>query len=230
MSEDEVVTELELFDRNPELKLLAVIFPRLTAVANYIFERSASCLAAMTNETTTRSGLTIEAFVDELQRDPELGALFVAAAEATYRMGDERHARMLGMVVAQALTDRAKLDEAPMLAATIHELTPPHARALVLLADDADEREQDSVTQILRSTSLQHRRSDMTLQVVYVLSRRLGCDVGIAQGIVAALQRQGLVWADPPGFTDWGITAYGERILAYLCAIPETARPDIPAE
>ena len=40
--------------------------------------------------------------------------------------------------------------------------------------------------------------------------------LGGKTSVSATLERQGLIWNDPPGFVAWGITDYGWRILNLL--------------
>jgi hypothetical protein len=44
----------------------------------------------------------------------------------------------------------------------------------------------------------------------------MGVSDDVADAVSATLERQGLVWNDPPGFGGWGITDYGRRILDLL--------------
>jgi hypothetical protein len=50
-------------------------------------------------------------------------------------------------------------------------------------------------------------------------------DVGydMAEALTAALVRHGLVYNDPPGFEDWGLTEYGRNIVRYLSDIGNAA-------
>ena len=49
-----------------------------------------------------------------------------------------------------------------------------------------------------------------------VLRALIGVADDVADSVSAALERQGLLWNDPPGFGAWGITDYGLRILNLL--------------
>ena len=42
----------------------------------------------------------------------------------------------------------------------------------------------------------------------------MGTSDDVADAVSATLERQGLVWNDPPGFGGWGITDYGQHILS----------------
>jgi hypothetical protein len=44
----------------------------------------------------------------------------------------------------------------------------------------------------------------------------MGASADVADSVSATLERQGLVWNDPPGFGAWGITDYGQRIIDLL--------------
>lgn len=53
-----------------------------------------------------------------------------------------------------------------------------------------------------------------------VLCRSLGVTADVADAITAALERQGFVWNDPPGYDGWGLNAYGREIVGYLRSVP----------
>jgi hypothetical protein len=53
-------------------------------------------------------------------------------------------------------------------------------------------------------------------------------DIGndMAEAITAALSRHGLIYNDPPGLEDWGLTEYGRNVVEYLHGIETgTDRP-----
>jgi len=52
-----------------------------------------------------------------------------------------------------------------------------------------------------------------------VLFREIGITEDAADAISAALERQGLVWNDPPGYGGWGLTAYGRQIVTVLRSV-----------
>jgi hypothetical protein len=49
-----------------------------------------------------------------------------------------------------------------------------------------------------------------------MLCQQLGADPDAADAISAALERHGLIWNDPPGYGEWGLTSYGHEIVGYL--------------
>lgn len=44
----------------------------------------------------------------------------------------------------------------------------------------------------------------------------MGTANDVSDAVSATLERQGLIWNDPPGFGGWSITDYGRRILELL--------------
>jgi len=62
-----------------------------------------------------------------------LSAVFETALDAAVRSSYEAKLLLLARVVAQAIGDKASIDDSMLMVTTIRELEPPHVRAFIIL-------------------------------------------------------------------------------------------------
>jgi len=140
--------------------------------------------------------------------------------EAAGRIVEEDHARALGRVLAQAVDDKAAIDQSQLLAATIRDLEPPHIRALAVLrtvdAERSPETRLEKAIPLAKLNRLRMPRPESTTPAANVLRANVPCSTAVAEALAATLQRHGLIWNDPAGFSQWGITDYGHTLVRTL--------------
>jgi hypothetical protein len=164
------------------------------------------------------SGLAAEALAARLRDDEDFASLFETALDAGTRSAYEQKLQLLARVVAQAASDTASIDDAQLVAATIRDLEPPHVRALTVLADyKLEHPDATGVASVIEGMAgLRVRTPGKVTGSSGVLLALMSISKDVADAVSAALERQGLIWNDPPGFGGWGITDYGQRILDHL--------------
>lgn len=185
----------------------------------FIRDRTLGQQTAMTDTALQHSGLSEETFVRRLRDGVKLAMLFGQALEAAARAMDMAHARSLGRVVAEAVTDEASVDEAQLILATLRDLAPPHVRALALLASAQGQPPVPSRA----PRNPQNPREpvvEWTSPAAKALRDRTDWDIGVAESVVSGLQRHGLIYNELPGEFKWGMTSYGIRVLNYLPSGP----------
>jgi hypothetical protein len=140
------------------------------------------------------------------------------ALDASAQSAHEQKVRLLARVVAQAADDTASLDDAELVAATIRELEPAHVRALAILADyKVHHPDATGIGAVIGGMAgLRTRTPEKASGSSAVLRARMGTANDVADAVSATLERQGLIWNDPPGFGGWWITDYGRRISDLL--------------
>jgi hypothetical protein len=164
------------------------------------------------------SGLDGEELAARLRDDAEFAALFEAALDAGVRSAYDQKIQLLARVVAQAANDTATVDDAELVASTIRVLEPPHVRALVTLGHyKLQNPDASGVAAVIEGMAgLRTRLPGKVSGSSQVLRVHMGVSADVADSVTATLEREGLVWNDPPGFGAWGTTDYGQRILDLL--------------
>lgn len=159
-----------------------------------------------------------EGLAARLRGDAQFAALFEAALEAGMRSAHEQKIQLLARVVAQAASDVAAIDDAELVASTIRVMEPPHVRALAVLGDyKLQHPDASGVAAVLEGMAgLRTRPPGKESGTSKVLQALMRVSADVADYVSATLEREGLVWNDPPGFGAWGITGYGRRILDLL--------------
>ena len=217
------VDDVEPFDWTPEIDLVKGLFlpARVQVVLEYLDaarERAAARSQMFIEAVMEDSALDGEGLAARLRDDPRLAALFETAHAASVQSAHEQKIRLLAQVVAQASDDAASVDDAELVAATIRELEPAHVRALAILADykrqHPDATRAAAVTESM--AGLRTRTPNKVSGSSGVLQALMGTANDVADAVSATLERQGLIWNDPPGFGGWSITDYGRRILDLL--------------
>lgn len=215
--------EPEPFDWTPEVNLVkGLLLPARAQVVLDYFDaarKRASVRGRVFVQTVLQdSGLDGEDLAARLRDDAEFAALFEAALDAGTRSAHDQKVRLLARVVAQAANDSASIDDAELVASTIRELEPPHVRALAILAQyKLQHPDASGVAAVLEGMAgLRTRPPGKVSGSSQVLRALMGASADVADSVSATLERQGLVWNDPPGFGAWGITDYGQRIIDLL--------------
>ena len=217
------VDEVEPFDWTPEIDLVKGLFlpTRVQVVLEYIDaarERASARSQMFIGAVIEGSGLDGENLAARLRDDPQLAALFETALAASVQSAHEQKIGLLARVVAQAADDTASVDDAELVAATIRELEPAHVRALAVLADYKRQNPDTTgaAAVIEGMAGLRTRTPNKVSGSSGVLQTLMGTANDVADAVSATLERQGLIWNDPPGFGGWSITGYGRRILELL--------------
>lgn len=206
-------------DLTPEIDLLkGLVGARGAAVVQYIQDRHRRRQAKYLDEVREGTGLSGEELFHALTGDEELLELLEAGRRASEETADDNKIRRLARVVAQAITDRTKIDGSRLRLQTLRELEEQHVHALAVLADIAERRQQpDPVAAMVQAnTRFRGPRRGTQTGAAFVIGQQLGTNADAADAIAAALQRHGLIWNDPPGFGEWGLTSYGREIVGYL--------------
>jgi hypothetical protein len=217
------VDEVEPFDWTPEIDLVkGLVLPaRAQVVLDYLDAARNRALArsqVFVRTVVEDSGLAGESVAARLCDDPRFAALFEMALDASTRSAHDQKVRLLGRVVAQAANDTASVDDAGLVAATIRELEPAHVRALAILADFKGRHpDAGGIAAVIEGMAgFRTRTPEKVSGSSGILRALMGTSDDVADAVSATLERQGLVWNDPPGFGAWGITDYGRRILNLL--------------
>lgn len=215
--------EAEPFDWTPEVDLVkGLILPaRVQVILDYLDaarERASARSQMFIGAVIEDSGLAGEGLAALLRDDPQFAALFEAALGASARSAHEQKIRLLARVVAQAANDTASVDDAELVAATIRELEPAHVRALAILADyKVHHPDATGAAAVIEGMAgLRTRTPGKASGSSGVLRALMGTANDVSDAVSATLERQGLIWNDPPGFGGWSITDYGRRILELL--------------
>jgi hypothetical protein len=215
--------EAEPFDWTPEINLVkGLLLPeRVQVLLDYLdaARKRASARSQVFVRTVVQdSGLDGEGLAARLRDDAEFAALFEAALEAGMRSAHDQKIQLLARVVAQAANDTATIDDAELVASTIRAMEPPHVRALAILGDyKLQNPDASGVAAVLEGMAgLRTRRPGKVSGSSQVLRALMGVSTDVADSVSATLEREGLLWNDPPGFGAWGITDYGRRILDLL--------------
>ena len=215
--------DVEPFDWSPEVDLVkGLLLPaRVQLVLDYLeaVSKRASARRRMFVRTVVDDGaFHAEDLAIRLRDDPEFAALFETALDASARSAHDVKVKLLARVVAQAASDNASVDEAELVVATIRELEPVHVRALAILGENKRQHpDATGVAAVIEGMAgLRTRRPGRVSGSSTVIRTTMGASDDIADAISATLERQGLIWNDPPGFDAWSITEYGRRILRLL--------------
>lgn len=215
--------EVEPFDWTPEINLVkGLLLPERVQVLLDYFDaarkRASARSQVFVHTVIEDSGLDGEGLAARLRDDAEFAALFEAALDAGMRSAYDQKIQLLARVVAQAANDTATVDDADLVASTIRVLEPPHVRALVILGDyKLQNPDASGVAAVIEGMAgLRTRLPGKVSGSSQVLRVHMGVSADVADSVTATLEREGLVWNDPPGFGAWGITDYGRRILDLL--------------
>jgi hypothetical protein len=222
--------EAEPFDWTPEINLVkGLLLPeRILVLLDYLDaarERASARSQVFVRAVIEDSGLDGEGLAARLRDDARFAALFEAALEAGMRSAHDQKIQLLARVIAQAASDIAAIDDAELVAATIRVIEPPHVRALAVLGDyKLQNPDASGVAAVLEGMAgLRVRPPGKESGTSKVLRALMHVSADVADAVSATLEREGLVWNDPPGFGAWGITDYGRRILDLL----RTTRLDV---
>jgi len=90
---------------------------------------------AMTDEACAWSGHDLDELISAALADEHRVELLARALEGAQRSADERQARALGRVLAQGLTDDARVDESLRVVTTLGRLDPSDIRVLARMSD-----------------------------------------------------------------------------------------------
>lgn len=215
--------EAQPFDWTPEIDLVkGLLLPaRVQVLLDYLdaaTRRASARSQVFVSTVIDNSGLDGEGLAARLRDNAEFAALFEGALEAGMRSAHDQKVQLLARVVAQAADDTASVDDAELVASTIRELQPPHVRALAILADHKLQHPDASgVAAVIEGMAgLRTRGPGKATGSSQILRALMGVAHDVADSVSATLERQGLVWNDPPGFGSWGITDYGSRIFNLL--------------
>lgn len=135
------------------LKLVPRFGDALEVIYNDTRARHAEKVAHTLEAVVAQTGP--DALMERLNSDPEVEALFVDAVEAATRTGVEGKRILLARVLAAAVLDDARVEEAQLITQALRELDAPHIRALerIRLAadtlDDLPERERKEAQAVL---------------------------------------------------------------------------------
>lgn len=114
------------------VKAAAVSMPMVGKALGVIWDdsraRRLSKLEKTMQEIASQTG--IEALAERLETDPVIEALFADAMDTVMRTGLESKRRLLAKVVAQAVQDDSKIEEAALIGQALRDLDAPHIRAL----------------------------------------------------------------------------------------------------
>lgn len=214
----------------PEINLVKGLGgPRVAAVIEYIQERWRRRRQLYFDVVEEDSGLIPEEIGEQIIGNERLGDLFVAGAEASTRAGDESQILLLARVVAEAFTGSAKIDASEVRLQTLREMTSQQIQSLSVLARlDAERPGRDPDAMVGGGMSMRSeqplRRTGATME----LRRHFDMGHDMAEAITAALVRHGLIYHDPPGLEDWGLTDYGRNIVEYLREVDADAQRNTP--
>jgi hypothetical protein len=221
-----IVSEIEPFDWSPEVGLVkGLLLPaRVQVMLDYLAaarKRAAARSRMFVSEVVENSGLDEGALAARLRDDPGFAALFETALESSAGSAHDIKLRLLAKVVGQAANDTATVDDAELVAATIRELEPAHVRALAVLDEyKGHHPDASGIAAVIEGMAgLRTRRPGRASGSSVVLRTMMGTSDDVADAISATLERQGLIWNDPPGFDAWSITDYGLRILDLLRSV-----------
>jgi hypothetical protein len=206
-------------DLTPEIELLkGVLGPRAAAVIQYAQVRYRR-LRRYSDAAQEDSGLGLEEIEARVAEDERLGDLLVSGAEASVRTADEFRIRLLARVVAEAFTGSAKIDASEIRLQTLRELTSQQIQALAVLAKLDAHRPHDP--DAMTKGGMRFEATQPVRRTAATIELRQHFDIGhdMAEAITAALVRHGLIYNDPPGFQDWGLTDYGRNIVEHLRGI-----------
>jgi hypothetical protein len=215
----------EPFDWSPEVDLVkGLVLPaRIQVIMDYLDaarERASTRRQMFVGATIKDSGLAGRELAALLRDSPQFASLFESALDASARSVHEQKIRLLAKVVAQAASDTARIDDAELVASTLRELESAHVRALTILADyKARNPDATGTAAVIEGMAgLGTRTLGNASGSAKALHALMDLSEDVSDAVSAALERQGLIWNDPPGFGSWSITDYGHRILELLRA------------
>lgn len=114
------------------LNVGANLLPKIAGSIKIIYDdcrsRHEGRLAETVNAIAEETGL--DALRGRLD-DPEIEALFLEGLDIATRTGVDAKRRLLASVIAQAVTDDAKIEEAQLITMALRDLDAPHVRAMV---------------------------------------------------------------------------------------------------
>lgn len=145
---------------------------------------------------------------ERVRANPVLQNLLWDSIQAAMSAADQKKRIYLGRVVANALTDDAKIDEAQFVVTALRELEGPHIRALVKLiaADDENRKDPGNDDEIL-----QNALSDEPPAVKAVLVRTGVVLVGsqpVSSGLYSVPRAE--------NYSITGVNDFGRRIIREL--------------
>lgn len=220
--------DVEPFDWTPEIDLVkGLLFPsRVRLVLDYFDaarKRASARGQVFVHTVIEDSGVDGETLAARLRDDAEFAALFEASLETAARSAHDQKVRLLARVVAQAASDTASIDDAQLVASTIRELDSPHVRALAILADQKRQHPDASgVAAVIEGMAgLRTRGPGKVSGSSQILRALMGVADDVADSVSATLERQGLVWNDPPGGSQ---TTDGGSLTC--CGMPRSMPPD----
>jgi hypothetical protein len=216
------MSEIEPFDWTPEVELVKGLSPRLGAVLQYaqaVSQRATARRQILVAAVLEDSKLEAGDFIRHLHNDERLSALFETTLDAASRSAYESKLLLLARVVAQAINDKARIDDSVLMAATIRELDPPHVRALLILA-----RTPTHLTSTDHIKELEAKRGDGDDAVYptapsWLLRHEMNVSDDIADALSGVLERQAFIIINTPASCAWTVTDYGHRILSHLRAV-----------
>ena len=153
-----------------------------------------------------------------LEAQPALDAAFAAALEAAGRTGLEAKRRLLGRVIARAVLDDARVDEATLLVGVLSQIDAPHVRCLEAI--HRAEEEAEAAGEIAPRAQYAERETVPRI-----------AEVGRAHPdpVLAALASLGLIetsntWGDTAILK--GLTPFGQALLRDLRAASDPSAGD----
>jgi hypothetical protein len=187
----------------------------LRAAAAVTAKWTGDALPIIVNRWNAGQAQKAEQFIGDLQtavdeqsfaramEHPETEAMFGWALRAAAETGVAAKRRMLSRVVAQAMNDDARVDEAQLFVAALRELDGPHLRALARL-NAADQRADggeraEALTQVWEAEPVPVRAALI----------RTGCSTATVESIALNLM---FVPAPTP------VTEFGRQLLTWILA------------
>jgi hypothetical protein len=123
-------------DRTPEIDLMkGLVGTRGAAVVQYIQDCHRRRQAKYLDEVRVGTGLAGEELFQIITSSERLLALLEAGGRASEETADDSKIKRLARVVAQAITDRTKIDHSWLRLQTLRELEEQHVHALAVLAE-----------------------------------------------------------------------------------------------
>lgn len=182
----------------------------LTVLYDDVRSRRLAKVERNVQEIADAAGL--ERLVHRLAEDPEVEALFVEAVDAAARTAFEAKRALLTRVVAEAVSDDAKIEPGQLIVQALRDLDSPQIRALARLRAVELRAEQEQGT----TTDLQRER----IASAVTAAGRLEPDP-----VVAALVRTGAVHQATlygGGLAVHAVSTFGKMLLSELTQ-PEEA-------
>ena len=119
--------------------------PRLAGSLPVAYEGARDRWAARGSDvlTATSPAADVATLAARIASDDQLDAVLSAAVEAGARSGMAAKRRLLGRVVARAVLDDARVDEATLVVGVLSQIDAPHVRCLELI-ERAEEAARDA--------------------------------------------------------------------------------------